>query len=143
MKNLTQYIHQNIFKPVLFTIGLTLICFFFLFLFGKLHRETATLFASLNGMYSLPILIGNLMLLNNTESKNQSLLLRSLKSVSLSMAILFVMNFVLWVLVWGAPIQDLFTERNLIFYLIGFCLLAVIIPFFNFLYLKLNSNQPI
>lgn len=47
-------------------------------------------------------------------------------SIIISMLALFLVNFIQWVVVWGTDFGDLFTERNMIFYIIGLVLAVVI-----------------
>ncbi len=115
-------------KSVLLTLVLIVVFYLVLLVTGNLTATTMKLYAGINAMYAFPIIFGNLLFLNEAEVKKEKLVFpkQILKSVGLSMLILFAMNFVLWVIVWGAPLADLFTERNLVFYAIGFCILIVV-----------------
>ena len=100
--------------------------------------------ASIFSMYGFPIILGNMLLLNSEKplSENKPKLVTQIfKSVLLSMAILFAVNFVLWVIVWGAPMADLFTERNRMFYLIGFCVLIVVSILFHTISHRFQSKR--
>jgi len=118
----------KLYKSIIATIILIGICYVVLLLMGKLDAPNMKLFASLNAMYAFPIILGNMLLLNINSgivTEGSGLVKKILKSIGLSMVILFASNLVLWVVIWGAPFADLFTERNIVFYLIGFCILIV------------------
>lgn len=107
-------------KTLLLIAGLFLLVCIILFFFGDLNMMTAKVVGSILGLYTTPILFGNLLFLDYVKNNDTSLIKRIFGATILSVAILFVMNFILWVIVWGAPFMDLFTERNQVFYLIGF-----------------------
>lgn len=132
-------------RSVIITLGIAGICCLVMLLLGKYSPETTKLILSLNGLYTFPIVLGNLLFSNPTSSNNDpvksTLFSQIIKSVGLSMAILFAANFILWVLVWGAPIGDLFTERNTVFYLIGFCILIVTSILFHVISNQIQSKR--
>ena len=133
----------KIVKSVVVTVILIAICYLILLIAGKLNEDTMKLVAGLNGMYSLPIILGNLLVIGHFKRSNlKGLFKQILKSITVSMFILFVVNFILWVIIWGAPFADLFTERNIIFYLIGFCILIVISIIYNSILYFLNAKHP-
>ena len=125
----------------LFLIGLT---YLVLAIFGAINEVSMKVVASIFSMYGFPIILGNMLLLNSEKplSENKPKLVTQIfKSVLLSMAILFAVNFVLWVIVWGAPMADLFTERNRMFYLIGFCVLIVVSILFHTISHRFQSKR--
>lgn len=60
-----------------------------------------------------------------------------LGSIALTMIILFILNFILWVLIKGEPVDVIFLQSQRIFYLIGFVITMIVtsvmhtIGFFN------------
>ena len=140
MKTIT----PKIIKSIVVTLILISISVLILLSIGNLNMVTFKLSAGLNSMYAFPIILGNLLLMPNSDRLNKASLFKQiLKSISLSMIILFAMNFVLWVIVWGAPVADLFTERNLVFYSIGFCILIVVSIIYNLFLHRFQSKRPI
>ena len=139
---------KTILPKLLKSIGvtLTLICIVWLVLaiFGVISLDVMKIVASICSMYGFPIILGNLLLLNSekpTLNQQPKLITQIFKSALLSMAILFTVNFVLWVIVWGAPIADLFKERNMVFYLIGFCILIVISVLFHVISFRVFAKK--
>ena len=47
-------------------------------------------------------------------------------SIVLTMATLFLLNYILWVWIWGSEVEALFSERNRIFYLVAFVVTIII-----------------
>lgn len=47
-------------------------------------------------------------------------------TIALTMLILFILNFILWHLIQGAPLKTLFSENQKLFYLIGFLITVIV-----------------
>jgi len=83
--------------------------------------------------YGLPILFANCYFLKSLsqsvswkEHRLQRFWKGLLGSLFVSLIMVGLVNFVQWIVIWGADFSTLFSERNMVFYLITLVLTAVI-----------------
>jgi len=100
---------------------------------GEMYWEQVKILTYLIFCYGAPMLLTSSYFLQSlsqsipwSERSKERFWKGLIGSILISMATLFVVNFIQWIVIWGADFGDLFTERNMIFYIIGLVLAVVI-----------------
>ncbi len=105
---------------------------------GEIYWEKVKILSYLVFCYGTPMLLASSYFLQSL-SKSVSWKTQTkerfwkglIGSILVSMLTLFVVNFIQWIVIWGANFGDLFTERNIIFYMIGLILAVVVSTFIH------------
>lgn len=106
-------------------VSILLFCAIY-FVQGELKAEIVKVYLIYNFSYGVPLGLAHGYLFRYLNQiypwkTNKKLRLSTgiLGSIIITLLIVFCINMILWVFIWGAPFSNLFSERNIIFYVIA------------------------